>query len=95
MPETAASMLVAIPTDEAVRILNHTSARAAAEVIMKLPVEVSAPLMKAMRLQQAVEILGYVKPATVATLLATADSTSRRLLQLLNPSFRTQVNRFL
>jgi hypothetical protein len=52
MPETAASMLVAIPADEAVRILNHTSARAAAEVIMKLPVEVSAPLMKA-RLRQA------------------------------------------
>jgi flagellar motility protein MotE (MotC chaperone) len=94
-PETAASVLGAMPIEEAARILNRTGARTAAGVIMELPVKVSASLVKVMRVQQAVEMLSFVKPATVAALLTAVDGQGSRLLPLLDSSFRTQVMRFL
>ena len=62
---------------------------------MELPVKISASLVKAMGAQPAAEMLGFVRPATVAALLSAVDGQSGKLLPLLDPSFRMQVTRFL
>ena len=94
-PEIAAAVLVAMPVEEAARILNRTGARTAAGIVMELPVKISASLVKAMGVQPAAEMLGFVRPATVAALLTAVDGQSGKLLPLLDPSFRVQVTRFL
>jgi hypothetical protein len=94
-PEAAAAVLVAMPAEEAARILNRTGARTAAGIVMELPFRFSASLVRAMGVQPAAEMLGFVRPATVAALLSAADGQNSKLLPHFDPSFRQQVTRFL
>ena len=94
-PETAASILAALPSDDAVQVLNRIGARRAAEVIMKMPASVSAPLARAMSGRRAAEVLSYASPSAVAAMLPAMEGSGARLLQLLDPWFRTQVMRLL
>ena len=91
----AASILVAMPVSEAVRILSRADVRSAGGVIMELPSEVSAQVVKAMPGKRAAKVLEYVNPVTVAALLSGLDELNGRLLGQLSPSFRAQVIRHL
>ncbi len=95
-PDSAAFILATMPVEEAVRILSHAGVRTAAGIITEMPIKVSAPLAKAMQVERAVEVLAYVKPATVAALLvAASDGSYGGLLRQFKPTFRSQIMRFL
>ncbi len=94
-PDTVASILITMAVGEAIQILDCTDDRAAAKVIMDLPIAVSAQLTKAMPRQRAADVLAYVRPLTVAALLRTDPDLRGLLLQQLSPSLREQVIRNL
>jgi hypothetical protein len=61
-----------------------------------MPMESSAPLIQAMPVARAAEVLAYVQPAVVAALLlAIPYGTKGGVLQQLKPAFRAQVLRHL
>jgi hypothetical protein len=91
----AASILVTMPVSEVVRILSRADVRTVGGVLMELPLEVSAQVVKATPGKRAAEVLEYVNPVTVAALLTSLNDLNSGLLGQLTPSFRAQVMRHL
>jgi hypothetical protein len=93
--DAIAAVLVTMPVGEAIRILDCADDATAADVITKLPIEVSLPLTKAMRGSRAADVLSHLRPATAASLLRADPDLGDALLPQLGPSFREQVIRHL
>lgn len=94
-PQTAASLLSAMPRQEAVRILTSTDALAAASAIMELSPARAVVLLDSMLAVRAAEILNQTTSET-AIALARADSGfGWRVQPLLIEPLRTRVARAL
>jgi Mg/Co/Ni transporter MgtE len=95
-PQTASSLVAAMTTHEAMRILDNTDERTVAAVLMELPVAVSATLVKSMySRQRAAQVLTHVRPSTAADLLRPDEEFRTAVLRHLSEPVRNQVTRHL
>jgi predicted Ser/Thr protein kinase len=95
-PQTAASLLSAMPGPEAVRILVSTDARAAGSAIMELAPAHAAALLKSMSdARRAAEVLTHATSQTAIAVVRADRSFGRVIQPYLTEPLRTQVSRTL
>ena len=95
-PQTAASLLSAMPASEAVRILTRTDVRTAASTIMELAPAEGAALLESMSdLQRAADVLLHATPETAIAVACAKPDFGRRVHPYLREPLRAQVGRAL
>ena len=95
-PDMAATVVAAMTTGEALRILDGTDERTAAGVMMELPVATSTLLLKSMySRQRAAQVLTHVRPVTAAQILRSDGEFASAVLRHLSEPVRKQVSRHL
>jgi len=95
-PVTAATVVTAMTTGEALRVLDSTDERTAAGVMMELPIATSTALLKSMySRQRAAEVLTHIRPVTAAEMLRSDSEFATGVLRHLSEPVRKQVSRHL
>lgn len=95
-PETAASLVAAMPPVDALRVLDSTDERTVAGVIMELSVPASTALLKSMyNRQRAAQVLAHVRPVTAAEMLRSDAEFATAVLRHLSEPVRKQVSRHM
>lgn len=95
-PDTGAALVAAMNSADALRILDSTDERAAAGVIMELPVKIAASLLKSMySMQRAAQVITHVRPTTAAELLRSDNEFTTAVLRHLSEPVRKQISRHL
>jgi predicted Ser/Thr protein kinase len=95
-PDMAATVVAAMTSGDALRILDSTDERTAAGVIMELPLPASTSLLKSMySRQRAAQVLTHVRPTTAAEMLRSDGEFATAVLRHLSEPVRRQVSRHL
>lgn len=95
-PQTAASLLAAMPTPEAARILRSTDARAAASTIMGLaPSQAAGLLAYGSNPKRAAQVLTHATSQTAVAVLRADRAFARTVQPYLVEPLRTKVSRAL
>ena len=94
-PQTAASLLSAMPGQEAVRILTSTDVLAAASAIMELSPARAVALLDSMPAVRAAEILNKTTSETASALARVRPEFGWRVQPLLNEPLKTRLGRAL
>lgn len=92
-PAAGASILTLTPSDEVVRILDNADIRTISVIIMELPIEAAARLVREMPDERVADVLSRVTPAAAAAIIQSLPEKRDMILRRFSPSFRMLVMR--